>query len=503
MGKEKPQKIPTLPPLVRTSLESGLICDGSVGESVRPETSVSEAINMDFQTIGPASVRLGVTQIGSTLSGTILGIHQLIDTVNVPATGTQLIVVSGANVYYLSGASYNSIRSVTAGQKAHFADLLNNTFMVNGVDPTAIWNGQTSSGFLTTGSASGAPVGKYIDTFLSRVWIAGNPSYPDRLYYSTTPVAEVTQDVTWSTDPVTGVQWADISPNDGQSITALKKYRTKLLVFKQDSIYQVYGINSFDQDPYFAVGTYSQESIITTKAGLFFHHSSGFYNYNVYGMTQQISIPINDIVNAIPSSSYASVAGWIDPDGDNINWAIGTVTYGGVTYPNMVVRYRISTQVWSHRVYPTQYVCSARYNDGATLWTVVGDTAGKTHQYNLGTTDDGTAISYTVVHRWETIDGLISTRKVVQTIGFNHYGGAGSNVSYQAFDQNRISTANDWTKRVGKGQFETNNTGFMSVNIKANKLRIRISGQSSGTTFTYFGYELIGSTDELITFTQP
>lgn len=496
--KQQKIKVPILPPLVRKSLESGLITPLAVGENRMPETACSESVNWDFPTIGAAKTRQGITQIGNTLSGNILGIHQLIDTVNVPATGTKLICVNGTTAYYLSGSTWTSKRTgLTTGLKTRFADLLNNTFMVNGTDATAIWDGGTGTSFVTTGSASGAPIGKFIETFVGRVWIAGNATYPDRLYWSTKSLPAVTQTVTWSIDPTTGTQWGDISPNDGESITALKKYKDKLIVFKQNRMYKVSNISTVDQDPAYVVGTSSQESVVETKEGLFFHHSSGFYQYNIYGLLEEISIPILDIVRAIPASAYSSVAGWIDPlDADHINWSIGTVTYGGTTYANMVVRYRLSTQVWSHRSYPVQFLCSGRYTDGTTLYNVVGGTNGKTYLYNLGTTDDSTPISYSLIHRWENVDGLLSTRKLIQTILFNHYGGAGTNVSYQV----EGDPTNDWSKRVGKGQFGQYNTGFNSVNIKGRKIRIRISGQNSGQPIEYHGYEMIGSIDELITY---
>lgn len=480
-------------------MESGLITELAVGENRRPETSVSESINFDFQTIGPARTRQGITQLGQTLTGNILGLHQLNDTVNSGATNTQLMAVNGTVVYYLSGNTWTSKRTgLTTGSKARFADFLNQTFMVNGVDATAMWTGAVGASFVTTGNASGAPIGKFIETFSGRLWIAGNPTYPDNLYWSTVPTIATTQSVTWSTDPNTGTQFAPISPNDGESITALKRFQNKLIVFKQNRMYKVYNISSSDSDPCYVIGTHSQESVVETKQGLYFHHSSGFYQYNVYGLLEEISLPILDIVRAIPASYYESVAGWVDPlDNDHLNWSIGTVTYGGVTYPNMVVRYRMSTQVWTHRSYPVSFLCSGRYYDGTTLYNVVGSTNGKIYKYNLGNTDDGTPISYSLVHRWENIDGMISTRKNIMTIGFNHYGGAGANVNYQK----EGDSINDWTKRIGRGQFDTFNTGFNSVGIKAKKMRIRISGQNSGEPFTYFGYEIIGATDELITFT--
>ena len=494
---DKSQKQPVLPPLVRKSLESGLITPIAVGENRIPETACTEAVNFDFQTIGPAKTRAGTTQIGQNLTGNILGIHQFIDTVNSGGTNSKLIAVNGTVAYYLATNTWTSKRTgLTSGAKARFADFLNQTFMVNGVDATALWDGTTGGSFVTTGSASGAPIGECIETFQNRVWITGNPTYPDRLYYSTVPVAATSQTVSWSTDPTTGTQWADISPNDGDTISALKKYKNKLIVFKNNRMYNVYSISQADADPCYVVGTYSQESVVETKEGLFFHHSTGFYQYNVYGIVQQVSIPINDICQGIPASNYASVAGWVDPDGDHINWSVGDVTYGGITYKNLVVRYRISTQVWSHRSYPTQFLCSGKYNNGTTIVNIVGDTTGKTYTYNLGTTDAGAPIYYSLVHRWENLDGLISTRKNIMTIGFNHYGGSGTNVNWQK----EGDLPGDWSKKVG--QFDQYNTGFNSVGIKAKKVRIRISGQNVGSPIEYHGYEMIGSMDELITFTH-
>ena len=489
--KSKQVKIPILPPLVRKSLESGLITPLAVGENRFPETACTESLNFDFQTIGAAKTRQGITQIGNTLSGNILGIHQFIDTV--AGTNTRLMMVNGTTVYYLSGSTWTSKRTVTTGCKTRFADFLNNTFMVNGTDATAMWDGAVGTSFVTTGSASGAPTGKFIETFVGRIWISGNPTHPDRIYWSTRPTLATNQTVSWIISDTDDSQWGDISPNDGESITAMKKYKNTLVVFKQNRIYKISNISTVDQDPAYVVGTYSQESVVETKEGLFFHHSSGFYQFNVYGILQEISIPILDIVRAIPASAYTSVAGWIDPlDADHINWSIGTVTYGGVTYQNMVVRYRLSTQVWTHRSYPVQFICSGRYTDGTTFFNVVGGTNGKTYQYNLGTTDDGTPISCSLIHRWENIDGLISTRKIVDRIGFNHYGCAGFNVNYQVEGQN----VGAWSKKIG--QLGSYNTGFNSVGIKGRKIRIRVSGQNSGQAGEYHGYEIISSMDELI-----
>ncbi len=475
-------------------MESGLITIGAVSENRRPESSVMESINFDFDSIGSATLRKGLTRLGTGLSGNILGMYYFIDTVN-SLPKTRFIMVNANKVYYLSGGTYTNIRNVTSGNKARFSAFLNFAFMVNGVDATAIWDGDTATSFLTTGNASGAPIGKYIENYRSRMWIAGDATYPSRLHYSSVPSAVATPVITWNTDVSTG-QWIDISPSDGENITALHRSKSALLVFKQNHIYKVYSITQTDPDPRYDVGTSSQESIVETKNGMYFHHSSGFYQYNTYGIVQEISRPIIDIVKAIPSSAWTSIAGWLDPDGDHINWSIGSVTYRGVTYSNMTVRYSISTQVWTHRSYPTQFLCSAFYDDGTTRYNIVGDNSGNTYQFNTGVTDDGTPISYSLIHRWDNMDGLLSTRKTIMTSMFSHDGGTGSNINHQ-IDGDPDA---DWTRPVGI--MKDVNTGFNTMGIKCRKIRFRISGSSKGQPFTYHGYELIGVVREMLQFSN-
>jgi hypothetical protein len=366
-----------------------------------------------------------------------------------------------------------------------------------------VWNGDPAGSFVSTGNASGAPQGTFIENYRSRMWISGNSTYPSRLYYSSIPSSVTTPVITWNTDVATG-QWIDISPSDGDFMTGIQRFRNVLLCFKTNRLYRVFDIGQVDPDPYYAVGTSSQESIIESKAGVFFHHSTGFYQYNIYGIVQEVSRPIIDIVRAIPTSSYGSVTGWMDPLGDHMCWSIGTVTVNGTTYVNMVVRYSISTQVWTARTYPKPFVSSQRrqplYNDGTKQYALIGDNAGNVLKADTGITDNGTALYYSIVHRWETLDSLLSTRKSVMTVNFSHYGGATSTVAYQTEDNDPDQLA-DWTKKVDRGALTTKNTGFNSANIKARKFRFRVFGTSAGQPFTYHGYEVVGAQNEVIQFT--
>lgn len=502
----KAQIPPPLPPLLRKSMESGLICEGAVGENRIPESAVREVVNMNFDSIGAAKLRLGGTILGANLSTAITGLYYFVDTVNLSSPKSQLMCVTGTVVNYLNSGTWTNIRTgLTSGSKARFSTFLNFAFMCNGTEATAVWDGVVGDGFVTTGNAANAPTGNLVENFRGRMWIGGNSTYPSRLYYSSVPSGTSTPVVSWDTDVATG-QWIDISPSDGERMTGLQRFRNVMLVFKQHHIYRVFDIGQIDPDPNFNVGTYSQESVVETKQGIYFHDATGIYNYNIYGNVSEISRPVIDYIRAIPFSSYANITGWLENDGNNVCWAIGTVTVNGITYTNCELRYTISTQIWTVYSRATQACVSTRrppfYNDGTTRLVLIGDTNGNVIEISKGTLDvsstGGTApISYLLTHRWENIDGLLSTRKIVNTANFSHSGGAGTAVNYQ----NEMQDPNDlgnWTQKVGP--LQARNTGFNTIAAKARKIRFRISGISTGASFTYHGYELLDVLNEFIQF---
>ena len=480
-----------LSPVTRKSLKSGLITAGAISENDYPNDALIESLNFNFDTIVKMTLRKGSTLLGNSLTtGNILGLYNFRD--SGAGTNNQLIMVHGTVAYYLSGGVWTSKRTgLTSGSKARFSTLLDYVFMVNGTEATAIWDGNPANSFVTTGNAASAPTGKYITNYRARMWIAGNSTYPDRVYYSSLPSAVTTPVITWDTDVTTG-QWIDISPSDGENITALHRTKNAILVFKQNHLYRIFSILQADADPQFNVGTYSQESVVETKNGVYFHHPTGFYRYD--GGVTEVSRPIVDIVNAITLANYSKVAGYLEADGDHIRWSVGDVTINGVAYANLEVRYTISSQVWTHYSVPTQYLVGTSYNDGSNLTTVVGDETGNVLTLNSGVTDNDSDIFYSIIHPLDDLDGSHSTTKIVNTMFFMHTGMTGANVNYRT-SEDPIS------KFVGKiGQLKENDTGFESLAARGRQLQFRISGVSKGQPVSYDGYEVQGGTTQLITF---
>lgn len=478
--------MPQLDPSQVSDFTNGLVTKGAISDSQFPLNAVQESVNFHFDRIGCATLRAGTTRLGNQLSGNILGLYEFRDSGS--GSNNQIIAVNGTVAYYLSAGTWTSKRTgLTSGSKARFSTFLDYVFMVNGTEATAIWDGAAGNNFLTTGNAASAPTGKFIENFRSRMWIAGNSTYPDRLYYSDLPSSVTTPVIVWNTDVATG-NWIDISPSDGENITGLQRDKSSLLVFKNNHIYRVFSVGETEPDPKINVGTYSQESIVDTKEGVFFHHPTGIYQY-ADGSLAYISQPISDFLQNVSASEYANVCGWTD--GDHVFHALGNITVGGVAYTNVVTRYTISSKVWTVYSYPTRFKVSSPYNDGTNLYRLVGDDSGNVLKTDTGLTDNGTPIFYSLVTRPYTFDGLFSTRKNISKMSIIHEGGQGSSFTFRvdADNENEWKKLEQITKKVP--------TPF-TCDIKGNKIFFRLQGTSEGEPFTFGGFEVLEISSELI-----
>ena len=455
-----------------TDFSNGLICQGAVSNSLMPSNVATESTNLDFDRIGCATLRKGQTRVGNqiTASANILGLYEFRD--SGAGTNNQIISVLRTAVYYLSGATWTSLRTVTTGCKAEFVTYLDYTFMVNGTDATMSWNGDPASGFGLVNSTS-APIGIDTEVFRNRLWII---NATDRIYYSSLP-NEITGLITWDT----ANNWIDISPQDGDNCIGLKRSKNALLIFKRNHIYRVYSTTETEPDPKISVGTYSGRSIVEASDGIYFHHPTGIYRY-VDGAITCLSQPIVDFINNITVANHSKVAGWCD--GDHVLFSVGDVTIGDVNYNNVVLRYTISSKVWTVRTYPTQILCASDYNDGTTIYRLVGDDNGNVLAVDDGTSDNGTSIFYSLVIGPKTLDGSFSTEKLISKMAVIHENAQGTTISVKADsdNDNKYKAIYSISDDIAK-QFTTN--------VRGNKIWFRASGATLGNQFTLGGYELI------------
>jgi len=255
--------------------------------------------------------------------------------------------------------------------------MLDGTLKKSSTDGTA-W--VTSGGNLDIGNC---PAGKYVIEWHDRVYVAGVTGNLDRLYYSSTPTAGV---ISWTS----GNGNIDIEPYEGQgAITGLAKVPGYLLIFKERALKRWNGSSTFPDD-LAKIGTSSQESVVLGKSTAFYFSSSykeslGFYETNGE-TTRKISRPIQEIIEAISSSNYTSIAGF--SDGEIVMWSVGDIVYDGITYSNVNVLYHIESKTWTVLGFPVKFLVFAPYIDSTTLKIIAGNNDGEIIEIFTGDKDN-------------------------------------------------------------------------------------------------------------------
>jgi len=354
--------------------QNGIVRPAAVDESVAVPESVDLAVNLDFDRIGAATRRKGVERLGSQITAgeSILGMGSYRN--NLGTIYAPIVKIDSAVKAYQSGSWGNIRTGLNANTKARFAYLVDLAFMVDGSssDGSAVQSWDGAGNFDTTNVAS-LPKGDFIETYRSRLWVADQRD--DKVYH--TDVVNTDGTISGGTD------FIQVNPADGERITALKRHARALLVFKQNHIYRIFSVNSADPDPSINRGTYSQESVVEAKDGIYYHHPSGFYKFVFDGEQEEISRPIVDVVAAIPRSMYENIVGWADDD--HVYWSVGDITLGDLTIKNCVVRRTISTKVWTLYSDVNRVTAATLYDDGSTgVFNLVGDTDGNVAKYGVG-----------------------------------------------------------------------------------------------------------------------
>lgn len=464
----------------------GVIRSAQLDDAVCPENSVQLAINMHFDRIGSVTTRPGVATFATTLAGSV----KAFGTLNILGGNKRLFAQVGTDISVWNGTTWASVRTATVATKARFSQFLNRVWMVNG---NAGNDPKTSNGgaFDTTDVPATLPKGDFIEAgYGGRVWIAD--SAKDILYYT-----DIVQSVDGTTyvSPLTFTLTSNFitkfSPQDGESITGLFRVPKALLLFKQNHIYRIYSTTNVDPYPAYNVGTYSQESIVQGKDGIYFHHSSGFYKFTYDSQPTEISRRVIDFIKAIPRASYENIVGIYDGY-DAIKWSIGPVTVEGVTYSNCQMRYSISTQVWTiYDFGSTSITALIRYDNGTTIEQIAGTSTGLVGKLDYGTTDFGSAIPYELIDRWRSYTEMYSHSKLMNGIAVLSENGGGALVQYQV----EKAQPNEW-RDIGtlKGSY----AGLLpNTEIKDfNQMRFRIRGNSTGTPIIFKGIEILKLSDE-------
>jgi hypothetical protein len=214
-------------------------------DNVKPEMLPSGYASMILNAVvdGGIKKRYGYTMVANAIGNKYgLGLGSLEKT-----DGTKRLVAvwnnsDNTNSVYMSwdgSGNWTQITGAsnqTANKFTNFVQATDKLYSFNGTDTCLAYNGSSAS------PITAMPIGKYAIWFHNFFFVAGNPTYPNRLYFSNAGNPE-----TWAAN-----DYIDINPNDGDFISGLYVLGDELLISKKNRVFSLTG---------FDVGTFSINNI--------------------------------------------------------------------------------------------------------------------------------------------------------------------------------------------------------------------------------------------------
>lgn len=371
----------------------------AVDPAVCPKNSLALAVNFVFDKIlGRAVLRGGTSQLGAQLVAEkpILGLYE-----HITADGTKVPIAivddsssTNADIWKYSSGWSIAHADITAGAKCRFLTFLDTTVAFNGTDKLTTADGST---WVHTGGnldAANIPAGTMGCEWQDKIYVAGISATKNRLVYSTTPTAGA---IAWSGGNSGNM---DIEPEEGAGpITALAKTPGYLIILKERSLKRWDGSSTYPES-LVKVGTYSQENVVMGKQSVYYFNKRGIFETSG-AYPRKISRRIQDIIEAIPSTSYSAVNGWCDEE--HVYFSIGNITIYDQTLDNCVICYTIDSQNWTLLSFPfsiqrwSQHIDS--YGDES---IITGDSDGNVWSMFTGDDDAGTPINWMI--RYQTLE---------------------------------------------------------------------------------------------------
>jgi len=185
------------------------------------------------------------------------------------------------------------------------------------------------------------PKGLLSLVYQNRLWIANNPTYPSRIWYSESGSHEM----------FLPNAYFDIRVNDGDQITMLSNFLGVLTVGKNNSIQKIRtptitGAPSADwtiTDPFTNVGCVSMYSYQQTPMGIIYLGSNGIYNFDG-NYSSLLSDTVTPTIKDISNYNYANIwSGFYQ----NQYYMAYTSAASGATANNRVLIYDLLSKAYS------------------------------------------------------------------------------------------------------------------------------------------------------------
>lgn len=204
------------------------------------------------------------------------------------------------------------------------------------------------------------PKGRLILVHKNRLWIANDPSYPSRIYYS----EDGSHDVF-----VTG-NYFDIRPNDGDEITFIKNLLGILTVSKNNTIQKIYtdgddpDADWIISDPFSFTGNQAIYSAVNSPLGIIYLTYDGIYKFNGQYSTL-ISDAVTPVINDISESNYDNCWGEFHK---NKYYLTYTSEESGESNNNRILVLDILSNAYSIDIFSVNAFCT--FNSG-TDWDIL------------------------------------------------------------------------------------------------------------------------------------
>ena len=339
--------------------------DQSRDENALKSAMSPDACNMDTAGGNLSVCRGCVRHIEAPIPGT--GDIHAIRIFSTP-DGEMFIAAAGESIYAYKNGAWQEIYAFTTPLEKHRFDFAqaqinskDNLIIATGERQLIKFDGDEAKPF---GSAEGVSDKKagYLAMYRSRLFAAGDPENPNRLYWSQLPGGERSIENWGSVEASPNVEGGhtEVGSMKSDPIVGLSALSNQLIIFKRDSIYRLLGDkpgNFIVEEVEGRTETAVYSAIVKRAGSLFFLTQGGLCIFN--GVNAQLMGDARRIQNALVSASTAASRGAICRDK-----LYFTIDEGG-GHANAVIEYDIMRAAYMiRRGFRAYDICSS----GGTLY---------------------------------------------------------------------------------------------------------------------------------------
>lgn len=306
----------------------------------------------------------------------------------------ELLLMAGTKLYKEDSGSATQIgtQTWTEDERVDFCQAGGKVFIQNGTENLREYDGTT------TVDTTNGQKGTMSIFYKGSLWVAGDSSYPTRLYRSGSSTK--LGDFTYSDPDNLIATSVYIGKDDGQAITGLFKHQDYLYILKENSIWRA--SQSTDEAATISVelidpsrGSVQHQTTDSVENDVFFFNDKGAYAFGYEpNITDQIrtnivSLRVDDDIKAIQKSRLSETCAIYFDNHYYLSYTSG----GGTSNDKTLVYDRLRLGWWKFDVGANVF-CEFKNTSGESRLYFGSPTDGKVYYYeDTAKSDDSTAIS--------------------------------------------------------------------------------------------------------------